>query len=54
MLRAADKALARGLKVELLPGALAEVGEGRLEPVTDALRSEAADMVLGPIGTIRF
>jgi hypothetical protein len=51
-LRAAARALARGLKGDLLaPGV---DGEGRPEGVFDPLRSDAAESVLGPIGTVKF
>lgn len=37
-----------------LPGATAEVGEGKAEPTLDALLSDVADIVRGPIGTVRL
>lgn len=52
-LRAAARALALGLMDELFEAA-AVVGEGRLDPGPEPLRSEAAERVLGPRGTIRF
>lgn len=56
-LRAAARAFARGLNAELLLGvavppvaALAVAGDDGPDP----LRSEAAESVLGPMGTVRF
>lgn len=51
-LRAAARALARGLNAVLAGPAVD--GEGRADPVLDPLRSDAAESVLGPIGTVRF
>ena len=45
--------MALGLNGELLPG-VGAVGEATLEPTLEPLRSDAADIVLGPIGTVRF
>ena len=52
--RAAARAFALGLKGEPRPG-VADVGVGTPEPAAfEPLRSEAADIVLGPMGTMRF
>lgn len=51
-LSAAASALARGLKFALLGPV--DDGEGKFEPPLDPLRSDAADKVRGPMGTVRL
>lgn len=51
-LSAAARAFARGLNVVLIGPA--DDGEGRPEPPLDTLRSDAADRVRGPMGTMRL
>lgn len=53
-LRAAASALVRGLNgdVEPLPADGPDIGDE--EPILEALRSDAADIVRGPMGTVRL
>lgn len=51
------KAAARalwGFRGELVLGGTGNVGDGRAGPGFDAVMSDDADIVLGPIGTVRL
>lgn len=52
-LKAAARAFVRGLKGAEYP-LLPDMGDARAEPAWEALRSDAADIVRGPIGTVRL